>query len=99
MYANIGADTQITGTALGYIYRTDNLMATLVNPAKDGRGDWKLTRSSISRFFDDMERDLQQATYAPNQLVPAERFYGLGVGFESPAVLLLLQHGQDVQIY
>jgi hypothetical protein len=60
MYTRFSAEIQISGTALGYIYRTDNLIETLVNPAKDGQGDWKPTRSLISKFFDDMEFDLKQ---------------------------------------
>jgi hypothetical protein len=56
------------------MYRTDNLMSTLVNPAKDGGGDWSPTRCSIRTFFDDMERDLQHATLAPNHSVPIEGF-------------------------
>lgn len=60
IYTMLAADTKISGAALGYIYRTDNLIEKLVTPAKDGGGDWKPTRNLISKFFDDMERDLQQ---------------------------------------
>jgi hypothetical protein len=62
MYTIIGAGTQITAPALGYIYRTDNLIDALVNPAKDGTGDWKPTRNRIGKFFDDMERDIKLVT-------------------------------------
>lgn len=70
MYTIIGAGTQISSTALGYIYRTDNLIDALVSPAKDGAakhggsGDWGPTRNRIGKFFDDMERDLKQITTA-----------------------------------
>ncbi|KAF2032590.1 hypothetical protein EK21DRAFT_86909 [Setomelanomma holmii] len=77
LQAKIVAGTKISGSALGYIYRTDNLMEKLVNPAKNGQGDWKPTRNLISKFFDDVARDLNLAgvivpmTEATNQLVLA----------------------------
>jgi hypothetical protein len=70
MYTKFSAEIQISGTALGYIYRTDNLIETLVNPAKDGQGDWKPTRSLISKSFNDMEFDLKQVTSASDQVAP-----------------------------
>ena len=71
-YLIIGAGTVIAGEALGYIYRTDNLMDKLVNPAKDGTsGDWKPTRSVTTKLLDDMESDLSRIRPSLDQIVQA----------------------------
>lgn len=75
MYKEIGADTQISGTVLGYIYRTDNMMDKLVTwDKRPGHGEWQPTVSLLGKFLDTMETDLHRvinATDTSQQLVKA----------------------------
>ena len=71
-YLIIGAGTVIAGEALGYIYRTDNLIEKLVPAKRSHRGGWGETRSLITKFLDDMAYDLSRMNPAIDQVVPAK---------------------------